>query len=290
MGCGEEAIRELKSPAEDGEVKLSEEIISETDGALMRLIPAGEFEMGDHFNEGCSDERPVHTIYIDAFYIDVHEVTNAMYAKFLNAKGSHVGDDETVWLEIGDGDELIELHGGQYRPKPGFAEHPVVEVSWYGAAAYAQWAGKRLPTEAEWEKAARGGLAGKRRPWGDDITPDDANDEGTEGRDIWLKTAPVGSFPPNGYGVYDMMGNVWEWCLDEYNAGFYANSPRQDPIAGGVISFVNNDFTSIKTPRVLRGRSWDDLPSDIRVAFRGGLAPKASGSDLGFRCVRNATP
>jgi len=153
--------------ADDGVVGTSpEEIISEIDGATMRLIPAGEFEMGDHFNEGTDWERPVHMVKVDAFYMDVTEVTNAMYAVFLNAVGKHVGDTGNVWLDIGDGDELIELVGGQYRPKAGFEEHPVIEVSWYGAAAYCQWAGKRLPTEAEWEKAARGGLVGKRYPWG----------------------------------------------------------------------------------------------------------------------------
>ncbi|HIE29356.1 TPA: hypothetical protein EYP66_18960 [Candidatus Poribacteria bacterium] len=279
-----EALTEFR--VSEGDVKTFKEIIFAKDGAKMRLIPAGEFEMGDHFNEGFSDERPVHTVYLDDFYIDVYEVTNAMYAKFLNTKGSHVGDGGDVWLEIGDGDELIELVDGRYRPKSGFENHPVVEVSWYGAAAYARWAGKRLPTEAEWEKAARGGLVGKRRPWGDDITHNDANYENTGGQDRWLKTSPVGSFPPNGYGLYDMMGNVWEWCMDEYIEGFYADSPRHNPIAGGAI--VNN-FTNVKAPRVLRGRSWDDLPNDLRVAFRGGLEPKVSASDLGFRCARNVT-
>ena len=283
-----EALAELKRAEADVEtsaVESVEEIISEKDGARMRLIPAGAFEMGDHFNESpFVDELPVHTVHLDDFYIDVHEATNAMYAEFLSAVGRHVGESGRVWLDIGDGDELIARVGNRYHPKPGFEAHPVVEVSWYGAAAYAQWAGKRLPTEAEWEKAARGGLVGKRRPWGDDITHDDANYEGTGGRDRWVKTSPVGGFPANGYGLYDIVGNVWEWCLDEYQEDFYARSPARNPVAGGVLLFLNR-FATVETPRALRGRSWDDLPGDIRVAFRGGPVPKVTASDFGFRCV-----
>ena len=107
------------------------------DMAEMVLIPAGEFEMGDSFNEGTTYERPAHTVFLDDFYIDVYGVTNAMYAKFLNAMGKHVGDTGHIWLDIGDGDERIEWVGGQYRPKVGFEEYAVIEVSWYSAAAYA---------------------------------------------------------------------------------------------------------------------------------------------------------
>ncbi len=120
-----DALKQFKISKEDAgdkEVKITEEIISEKDGASMRLIPAGEFEMGDHFNEGFADELPVHTVSLDDFYMDVNEVTNAMYATFLNAVGQHIGDGGNVWLEIGDGDELIELVGGQYRSKPGFED------------------------------------------------------------------------------------------------------------------------------------------------------------------------
>ena len=147
----------------------------------MRLIPDDAFAMGEHPNESDSDGKPVHTIFLDAFYIDVYEVTSTMYAKFLNSVGRHVGDGGEAWLDIGDVNTLIELVGGRYRPKARFEDHPVIRVSWYGSAAYAQWAGKRLPTEAEWEKSARGGLVGKRYPWGDEISHDDANYLGAGG-------------------------------------------------------------------------------------------------------------
>jgi len=257
-----------------GEVE-GEEIIWEKDGARMRLIPAGDFEMGDHFNEGSSNERPVHTVYVDAFYMDVYEVTNAMYADFLNDVGKHKGDDGNTWLDIGDGDELIELVGGQYRPKSGYEDHPVIEVSWYGAVAYAEWAGKRLPTEAEWEKAARGGLVGKRYPWGDEISHDDANYYGIGGKDQWNRTSPVGSFAPNGYGLYDMTGNVWEWCSDWYDSNYYSSSPLRENPRG----------PSTGSHRVCRGGSWGLAPgSRLRVAYRGYGEPGNSDYDIGFRC------
>lgn len=101
---------------------------------------------------------------------------------------------------------------------------------------------------AEWEYAARGGLIGKKYPWGDSLSHDDANYNGTGGRDQWERTAPVGSFPPNGYGLYDMAGNVWEWCMDEYDSSFYAKSEKNNPVAGGVISLVNNNFTTGASP------------------------------------------
>ncbi|MCZ6680191.1 MAG: SUMF1/EgtB/PvdO family nonheme iron enzyme [Candidatus Poribacteria bacterium] len=154
------------------------------------------------------------------------------------------------------------------------------EVSWHDAAAYAQWAGKRLPTEAEWEKAARGGLVGKRYPWGDEIDSPKANYGFNVGR-----TTPVGNYPSNGYGLYDMAGNVWEWCMDEYRSGFYANSPRKNPIAGGLIAFANNNFTTVKTIRVLRGGSWGDDPYVLRVADRLVYGPSLAFNVFGFRCA-----
>ena len=248
----------------------------------MVLIPAGAFQMGS--TREYSNEWPVHTVYLDAFYMDKYEVTNAAYAAFLNAKGKH-GEAGVIWYDLADGDARISLIGGTYRVDAGYEDHPVVEVSWYGAMAYAQWAGKRLPTEAEWEKAARGGLAGKRYPWGDTIDATKAN--------FWphvKDTTPVGSYPANGYGLYDMSGNVWEWCLDAYDGGFYRNSPRRNPIAGAnniaevLNEFTNNNLTN--DSRVLRGGSWSFTAQDVRVAYRFGSSPSTAHYSGGFRCAR----
>ena len=245
----------------------------------MVLIPAGDFQMGS--NGGNGDERPVHTVYVDAFYMDIYEVTNTEYAAFLNAKGKHAEAGRT-WFDIADFYARIDLVGGAYRVEAGYADHPVVEVSWYGAMAYSKWAGKRLPTEAEWEKAARGGLVGKRYPWGDTIDATQAN----YGQNVGDAT-PVGSYPPNAYGLYDMVGNVWEWCLDEYQSDFYSNSPRQNPVAGGQpINILLDNYTGINTFRVLRGGSWVSGARYVRVAYRDGVNPSNTGYGLGFRCAR----
>ena len=250
--------------------------------AEMALIPAGEFKMGDNFNEGHSDERPVHTVYLNVFCIDKYEVTNVQYAEFLNAyriNGKSNVDAAGHQLFDIDGDIFespkIEKAGNIYKPKAGYENHPVVEVSWYGAAAYAQFYGKRLPTEAEWEKAARGGLVGKRYPWGDDITHDDANYDGTGGRDKWDGTSPVGSFPPNGYGLYDMAGNIWEWCADWYDFNYYSESPVDNPQGPESGKW-----------RVFRGGHWNDDPYNLRCANREFL-PAIVGSHFGFRCSQD---
>ena len=237
----------------------------------MVLIPAGEFSMGDAFNEGESDELPVHTVYLDAFYMDKYEVTNAQYAAFLNQYGKNTDASGNELLNIDD--SYIHKVGGSYRATSGDDNHPVVQVSWYGAKAYAEFYGKRLPTEAEWEKAARGGLAGKRYPWGDSISHDDTNYSGTGGRDVWGATSPVGSFAPYGYGLYDMAGNVWEWCADWYDSSYYANSPSSAPQGPGSGTY-----------RVLRGGGWYDDPEFLRVAGRG-VDPAFTSHVNGFRCV-----
>ena len=214
--------------------------------------------------------------------MDKYEVTNTEYAEFLNAKGKHADGGQT-WLNVGHERARIEYVNRAYRAKAGYENHPVTYVSWYGAMAYAAWKGKRLPTEAEWEKAARGGLSGLKYPWGNGIDATKAN-YNNHVKD----TTAVGKYTANGYGLYDMAGNVWEWCLDEYNGGFYAVSPSQNPLSGAnSIQWLLDNYTGVRTPRVLRGGAWaHDAEPDVRVADRSAYAPTSTTTGFGFRCVR----
>jgi formylglycine-generating enzyme required for sulfatase activity len=269
--------------------------IRQKDNMKMRLIPAGDFSMGDHHAAGEYDAKPVHTVYLSAYYIDETEVTNEQYCLFLNDYGKNTDAAFHKLLSINSESCLIEKIGNAYKPKSGYAKHPVVMVSWHGAAAYAQWAGARLPTEAQWEKAARGGLAGKKYPWGD-LKPDGSNanfaDKNTTYYwsdktvdDGYGLTAPVGNYVPNGYGLFDMAGNVWEWCADEYDSDYYSKSPKNNPKGPGVaLTFLNNDFTNIATSRVLRGGSWQQVVSILRCAYRYSYYPMKMHDALGFRC------
>ena len=241
----------------------------------MVLIPAGEFEMGIDRSEipelvnwakgydqsamasWFEDETPRHKVYLDAYYIDVYEVTNEMYAKFLKATNHK---PPKYWDD----------------PRYNDPQQPVVGVTWEDAKAYCDWAGKRLPTEAEWEKAARGGLIGKRFPWGDDASHDYANYAGTVGTDIWGYSAPVGKFAPNGYGLYDMAGNVFEWCADWYEKDYYSKSPTKNPTGP----------SSGKT-RVVRGGGYGYTANFLRVSDRfGSYFPSNAYPFVGFRCAK----
>ena len=246
--------------------------------AGMVSIPAGEFEMGSNDPEAKNNEQPVHTVSIDAFFMDEHEVTNLEYKKFVLAN-PRWGKDR-IEKRFHDGPYLNHWNGNNY--PSGKSNHPVTHVSWYAAMAYAGWAEKRLPTEAEWEYAARGGLAGKKYPNGDVIDAWQANFDRNVGG-----TTAVGGYPKNGYGLFDMAGNVWEWCLDAYNPNFYFGSPGKNPISGAnSISQVISNFTNVKTARVLRGGSWWSK-TDVRVAKRYGNLPTVTGAtEYGFRCAR----
>ena len=245
----------------------------------MSLIPEGEFEMGSEAADANANERPVHTVYVDPFYIDKHEVTVDEYREFVEKTGHRAPD----WDEI-----------SRYSPTD---EHPIVLVSWHDAMAYAKWKGKRLPTEAEWERAARGGISEQSYPWGD--TAPDGNQcnfadknlahfwwADKEADDGHAHTAPVESYPDNEYGLYDMAGNVWEWCLDEYDAGFYAVSPGTNPIAGiDTLKDIVDTFPDVLSPRVLRGGSWLATRLGMRNAARFRLDPASLNNTVGFRCV-----
>ena len=250
----------------------------------MVLIPAGEFQIGS--NDGDDDEKPVHTIYVDAFYMDKYEVTNAQYKAFVDAnpewQKGHISE------KYRDSLYLFDWNANSY--PEGKGNYPVVNVSWYGAMAYAQWAGKRLPTEAEWEKAARGGLTGKRYPWGDLINSSKAN----YGQNVGEIT-PVGSYPANRYGLFDMGGNTSEWCLDAYDSDFYESFPRRNPFSGGNVTEVSSNFTDVvydsenfETWRVFRGGTWFFDP--VEVSWRGKYPPTGTDHGIGFRCVRAVTP
>ena len=243
----------------------------------MVLIPAGEFQMGSY--DGQDDEQPLHTVYVDAFYMDRYEVTNAQYKAFVDANPQWQKD--YIPDKYHNGHYLLFWSSNSY--PSGKGNHPVVDVSWYAAMAYAEWAGKRLPTEAEWEKAARGGLVGKKYPWGDIIDANKAN----YGRNVGSTTpVPVGSYEPNGYGLYDMAGNVWEWCIDEYDD--YPRSTRRNPVA----DWVGNDFSHVQTntSRVLRGGYWRNSAQDVRVANRNWGTPTLTSGFIGFRCARAVKP
>ena len=238
-------------------------VVTGKDGAPMALIPAGEFQMGS--NDGTYDERPVHTVYLDAFYMDKYEVTNALYKKFMDATG-HKAPADWCWNDN----------------KYNAPDQPVVGVTWDDAVAYAEFYGKRLPTEAEWEKAARGGLVGKKFPWGDaDLDGSQCNSADRNYNSSWSDvddshqyTAPVGSYTPNGYGLYDMAGNIYEWCSDWYSEDYYSVSPQRNPTGPGS-----------GTARVTRDGLWFIGISGVRVADRFNNNPTNMNNYNGFRCV-----
>ncbi len=236
----------------------------------MVLIPAGEFVMGSAL--GDTDERPEHRVFLKDFFIDCFEVTNDKYAAFLNAAGNPlVGGAH--YLFIDSPDCRISETKGKFVVEEGYGDHPVTLVNYYGAEAYAKWVGKRLPTEAEWEKAARGGLAGKQYPWGNDIDTLSAN----YGRKR-MGTTPVGMFAPNGFGLYDAAGNVAEMVSDYYGGRYYGSSPSSDPRG-----------PELGETHVVRGGSWLSDAQGVRVFVReAGMLPYVTLPNLGFRCARDA--
>lgn len=232
------------------------------------------FTMGSWGKNAEPDEKPQHNVHLDAFYIDKYETTNAQYKEFIDANPQW--QKNRIPKKYHDGDYLKHWNGNDYPPDKG--NHPVVYVSWYAAMAYAEWRGKRLPTEAEWECAARNSWHGHA------INADEAN----YGENVG-DTTPVGTYPPGASGLYDIAGNVWEWCLDEYNPDFYAISPSHNPLAGGTMDNILSDWTNVKTVRVLRGGSWVSNAKFVRVSDRTRFTPKITNKARGFRCVKPVT-
>jgi serine/threonine-protein kinase len=264
-----------------------------SDSTTMILIAAGPFEMGS--NAGIDkDESPAHIVYLNDYYIDRTEVTNEHFAGFA-AETGYVNDaQQRGYAQVCDPsrsdvcgyvkDVNWEHPFGLKSSLNGLGGHPVIQVSWNDALAYCEWRGDRLPTEAEWEKAARGG-DGRRYPWGNSLDGEQLNFCDTKCGFYWAdrnvndgfaKTAPVGSFPDGAspFGALDMAGNVWEWVADWYDEAYYVNSPAENPLgpASGKL-------------RVLRGGSWNMRRLLVRAAKRLASDPSDSDVSIGFRCA-----
>ncbi len=279
----------------------------------MVLLPGGTFLMGTNDPGGypSDGEGPVRQIRLNPFWIDSCAVSNAKFGTFVGTTSYVTEAEKYGWSFVFAGMLPAELpptravsaapwwrqvDGASWRRPEGprstvgdRMDHPVVHVSWNDVRAYCRWAGTRLPTEAEWEYAARGGLEQRRYPWGDDLTPDDEHRMNVwQGRfpavntleDGYLGTAPASAFPPNGYGLYNVTGNVWEWCTDWFHPTFHVNGPRRNPKG-----------PRSGTHRVMRGGSYLCHASycyRYRVAARSANTPDSSTGNLGFRCARDA--
>ena len=226
-----------------------------TDGMGMSYIPAGEFEMGSE--DGEANAQPIHAVYLDAFWMDQTEVTNAMYAECV-FNGRCESPSDTTYLD-----------------DPAYANHPVVYVTWQDAQNYCERVGGRLPTEAEWEKAARG-IDGRTYPWGEGVSCLNSNFRDCVGMTTVVGTYQNGKSP---YGLYDMAGNVWEWVKDKYNETYYANSPSLNPV----------ETANSADSRVVRSGSWNNHIDQTRSWERNFYVPEFYDNDIGFRCARSAT-
>lgn len=276
----------------------------------MVRLEGGAFLMGtdDSLGYEADGEGPVHEVTLYPFFIDPEAVTNARFGQFVQATGHVTAAERFGWSFVFAGllpDEFPDTRGvaeapwwrqvygadwshpeGPQSDVVDRNDHPVVHVSWDDARAYCAWAGTRLPTEAEWECGARGGLEQRRFPWGDELEPDGEHRmnvwQGTfpaenSCGDGWYGTAPVAEYPANEFGLHNMTGNVWEWCADWFAPDFYASSPAADPVG-----------PPDGTHRVMRGGSYlchASYCNRYRVAARSGNTPDTSTGNLGFRCV-----
>jgi formylglycine-generating enzyme len=263
----------------------------------MVYVPGGVYRMGTD-DSPFPYETPAHMVTVRPVFMDAHEVTNRRFREFVRATGyktvaerwgwSGVFDPKTSeWSAVGGADWQHPLGAGD--SIAGKDDYPVVQVCWDDAQAYCRWAGKRLPTEAEWEFAARGGLEGKKYAWGDERAPGGkllanywqgpfpAEDRAEDG---YRGLAPVGQFPPNGYGLYDMAANAWEWVEDRFSPDYYARSPKTDPRGPGTGG-----------ERVIRGGSFlcaENFCTGYRAAARNKNTPDSATNHMGFRCAQDA--
>jgi sulfatase modifying factor 1 len=256
------------------------------------------FRMGDAFAEGDACELPVHAVRLTSFELDAATVTQDEFAAFVTATdyltdaeryGSSavfhllVEEDADVVGPVAGTPWWINVRGATWRSPTGHGDHPVVHVSWNDAVAYAAWVGKRLPTEAEWEYGARGGLDGRRFPWGDELRGDCNIFRGSfpDRPTHALGTVAARAGRPNDFGLRHAVGNVWEWCDDWFSATYYLESPRDDPPGPRAGS-----------ERVMRGGSYlchDSYCRRYRVAARTGNTPDSSAGNVGFRCAIDCT-
>lgn len=240
------------------------------DGAPMIVISAGSFPMGvpSGDRDGGRDEYPRHDVFVDAFAIDKFEVTNGRYLEFVKSTGHRVPQNpRNPTRNLWQGESITES----------LIDRPAVNVDWFDAEAYCRWAGKRLPTEAEWEKAAKG-TSDRRFPWGN-VEPT-AKHLNFNQRWIGEKTLmPVGSYEAgkSPYGIYDMAGNVWEWVNDWYDARYYEKSPSKNPTG-----------PDTGTKKVIRGAGWQNETPTVRIFTRVESDPTVRNESTGFRCASDA--
>jgi len=281
----------------------------------MIFLPGGTFRMGNGGKDGfpADGEGPVHEVTLKPFYIDACTVTNRQFAEFVNAKHYRTEAEKFGWSYVFEmlltprqTPYLIGRAPGTpwwfgvkgafwFQPEgPGSSiddrmDHPVVHVTWNDAVAYCKWAGKRLPTEAEWEYAARGGLEQKTYPWGDELTPGGRHmcniwqgtfPEKNTARDGYIGTAPARSFEPNGFGLYNVAGNVWEWVADWFSPTYYAESPKDNPRGP-----ASGDRRCMRGGSYLCHKSYCNR---YRVAARNANTPDSSSGNIGFRCAADA--
>ena len=281
---------------EDGVTSQVDRLNLKTSSGMVRL-PGNRFVMGSP-RPAPADQRPSHPVLVDPIWFDEAPVTNRQFAEFVEDTGYITSAERAGKSKVYDplqGKWQIVFGANWKHPKGPDStnvsreDYPVVHISWYDATAFATWAGKRLPTEAEYEMAARAGLSDSRYAWGQELQPTKMFQANywqgplpgeNRGEDGFLGLSPVKSYPPNRFGLYDMAGNVWQWCADWYQPDYYGQSPTKNPVG-----------PTQGESRVCRGGSWlttvtDPDQDSLQVAYRNHAPPNQTSNQTGFRCVR----